>query len=76
MLDKPIEEIVYEGGKVVGVKSQGEVSVWGRKRCAGCGCKAQGVVSVWGRKRCAGCGCKVTGRGECVGQEEVCGVWV
>ena len=25
MLDKPIEEIVYEGGKVVGVKSQGEV---------------------------------------------------
>ncbi len=57
MLDKPIEEIVYEGGKVVGVKSQGE-------------------VSVWGRKRCVGCGCKVTGRGECVGQEEVCGVWV
>lgn len=26
MLDKPIEEIVYEGGKVVGVKSQGEVA--------------------------------------------------
>ena len=25
MLDKPVEEIVYEGGKVVGVKSQGEV---------------------------------------------------
>ncbi len=25
MLDKPIEEIIYEGGKVVGVKSQGEV---------------------------------------------------
>ena len=26
MLDKPVEEIVYENGKVVGVKSQGEVS--------------------------------------------------
>ena len=26
MLDKPVEEIVCEGGKVVGVKSQGEVS--------------------------------------------------
>lgn len=26
MLDKPIDEIVYEGGKVVGVKSGGEVS--------------------------------------------------
>jgi len=26
MLDKPIEEIVYENGKVVGVKSQGEVA--------------------------------------------------
>lgn len=26
MLDKPIEEIIYEGGKVVGVKSQGEVA--------------------------------------------------
>ena len=25
MLDKPVEEIVYEEGKVVGVKSQGEV---------------------------------------------------
>lgn len=25
MLDKPVEEIVCEGGKVVGVKSQGEV---------------------------------------------------
>ena len=25
MLDKPIEEIVCENGKVVGVKSQGEV---------------------------------------------------
>ena len=27
MLDKPVEEIVYEGGKVVGVKSQGEVCI-------------------------------------------------
>ena len=27
MLDKPVEEIVYEDGKVVGVKSQGEVCV-------------------------------------------------
>ena len=27
MLDKPVEEIVYENGKVVGVKSQGEVSI-------------------------------------------------
>lgn len=26
MLDKPLEELVYEGGKVVGVKSQGEVA--------------------------------------------------
>ena len=26
MLDKPVEEIVYENGKVVGVKSGGEVS--------------------------------------------------
>lgn len=26
MLDKPVEEIVYENGKVVGVKSQGEVA--------------------------------------------------
>ena len=26
MLDKPVKEIVYENGKVVGVKSQGEVS--------------------------------------------------
>jgi RAB protein geranylgeranyltransferase component A len=26
MLDKPVEEIVYEGGKVVGVKSQGELA--------------------------------------------------
>ena len=26
MLDKPVEEIVYEGGKVAGVKSQGEVN--------------------------------------------------
>lgn len=26
MLDKPIEEIVCEDGKVVGVKSQGEVA--------------------------------------------------
>jgi Rab GDP dissociation inhibitor len=26
MLDKPIEEIIYENGKVVGVKSQGEVA--------------------------------------------------
>lgn len=26
MLDKPIEQIVYEGGKVVGVKSQGETA--------------------------------------------------
>ncbi len=26
MLDKPVEEIVYEDGKVVGVKSQGEVA--------------------------------------------------
>ena len=25
MLDKPCDEIVYENGKVVGVKSQGEV---------------------------------------------------
>ncbi len=29
MLDKPVEEIIYEGGKAVGVKSQGEVSVCG-----------------------------------------------
>ena len=28
MLDKPIEEIMYDGGKVVGVKSQGEVSFY------------------------------------------------
>ena len=27
MLDKPVEEIVYENGKVVGVKSQGEVNI-------------------------------------------------
>lgn len=27
MLDKPIEEIVMENGKVVGVKSKGEVGV-------------------------------------------------
>ena len=27
MLDKPVDEIVYENGKVVGVKSQGEVSI-------------------------------------------------
>ena len=27
MLDKPVEEIVYEGGKAVGVKSGGEVSM-------------------------------------------------
>lgn len=27
MLNKPIEEIVVENGKVVGVKSEGEVSV-------------------------------------------------
>ena len=27
MLDKPIDEIVYEDGKVVGVKSQGEVGL-------------------------------------------------
>ena len=26
MLDKPCDEIVYEDGKVVGVKSQGEVA--------------------------------------------------
>ena len=26
MLDKPLEEIVYEDGKVVGVKSQGETA--------------------------------------------------
>jgi hypothetical protein len=26
MLDKPVQEIVYENGKVVGVKSGGEVS--------------------------------------------------
>ena len=26
MLDKPIEEILYENGKVVGVKSQGETA--------------------------------------------------
>ena len=26
MLDKPVEEIVYEDGKVIGVKSQGEVA--------------------------------------------------
>lgn len=26
MLDKPVEEIVYEDGKVVGVKSQGETA--------------------------------------------------
>lgn len=26
MLDKPIDEIVYEDGKVAGVKSQGEVA--------------------------------------------------
>lgn len=25
MLDKPVDEIVYEGGKVVGVKSKDEV---------------------------------------------------
>lgn len=28
MLNKPIEEIVMENGKVVGVKSEGEVRVW------------------------------------------------
>ena len=28
MLDKPVEEIVYEDGKVVGVKSQGEVCLF------------------------------------------------
>lgn len=27
MLNKPIEEIIMEGGKVVGVKSDGEVSL-------------------------------------------------
>ena len=27
MLNKPIEEIVVEDGKVVGVKSEGEVSI-------------------------------------------------
>ena len=27
MLDKPLEELVYEGGKVAGVKSQGEVII-------------------------------------------------
>lgn len=27
MLNKPIEEIVVENGKVVGVKSEGEVSI-------------------------------------------------
>ena len=26
MLDKPCDEIVYEDGKVIGVKSQGEVA--------------------------------------------------
>ena len=28
MLDKPVEEIVYEDGKVAGVKSQGEVQFY------------------------------------------------
>lgn len=28
MLNKPIEEIVMENGKVVGVKSEGEVRLW------------------------------------------------
>ena len=32
MLDKPVEEIVYEDGKVVGVKSQGEVGASGLAR--------------------------------------------
>lgn len=33
MLNKPIEEIVIENGKVVGVKSEGEVS------CRGASCE-------------------------------------
>ena len=28
MLDKPVDEIVYEGGKVVGVKSKDEVCLY------------------------------------------------
>lgn len=28
MLNKPIEEIIIENGKVVGVKSEGEVGLW------------------------------------------------
>ena len=30
MLDKPIDEIVYEGGKVVGVMSQKEVGYFSK----------------------------------------------
>lgn len=38
MLNKPIEEIVVENGKVVGVKSEGEVSILFLK-CVGFGVK-------------------------------------
>lgn len=38
MLNKPIEEIVVENGKVVGVKSEGEVSILFLK-CVGFGAK-------------------------------------
>ena len=33
MLDKPCDEIVYEDGKVIGVKSQGEIAKAGMVVC-------------------------------------------
>ncbi len=55
MLDKPVEEIIYEGGKAVGVKSQGEVSVCGRQVTGRGGRQVTGRVvcvrtqgGVWG----------------------------
>jgi Rab GDP dissociation inhibitor len=33
MLNKPIEEIIVQNGKVVGVKSEGEVSNYCEKMC-------------------------------------------
>ena len=48
MLDKQIDEIVYENGQVVGVRSQGEVSLL--QRCGGSEVTGRGELTteVWG----------------------------
>lgn len=52
MLNKPVDEIVMEGGHVVGVKSEGEVGAALQGERAASGCRWNGGIDVLLPPRC------------------------